>query len=172
MFAESATKLVRAYIHKIKIGPREFEKGFEDGDEPWRSDKAEIRYSPFDPVRTPGPGIAPILKPVPPFQPPVRRVGPTIDTFHALTALVQLRMTSKSGGEYIALAEIAGQAVPLRVGEQLDREGKYLPSDVVIVVEEISMNSVVFRSGNERIVIPFAGVRGTEERPFEIEVIK
>ena len=173
MFADTATKSVRSYITKIKVAPRAFEQEFEQGKEPWRSDKSEMRYSPFDPmmISQRGPYIS--LQPVPPFLPPIKHVKGPISELQALKALVRLRMTSKSGDEYIALAEIAGYPAHLKVGEEIDPEHKWLPSGMGIIVEEISMSSVVFRSGSERLRIAFAEAGGgTEEKPFKIEVTK
>lgn len=171
-FAETATKIVRAYIHKIKVAPRAFETEFEPGNEPWRSKKAEVRYSPFDPMLITHKGPAPEMQAVPPFLPPIEKVGPAIPGLNVLKNLVKLRMTSKSDGDYIALAEIAGIPVNLRVGDSLDPEHKFLPGGTDIVIEGISMDGVLFRSGNEHVLVAFAGAEGTEEKPFDIKITK
>jgi len=171
-FAETATRIVRSFIRKIKVEPRGFEAEFEPGKEPWVSKKAEVRYSPFDPTLTHKPSVAPELQAAPPFLPPIENVGPAIPELSVLKNLVKLKMTSKSDGDYIALAEIAGLPINLKVGDSLDPEHKFLPGGIDIVIEAISMDGVLFRSGNERVHVAFAGAEGTEEKPFKITVTK
>ena len=171
-FADSATKTVRAYIRKIKIGPNAYEQDFEQGVEPWRSEKSELRYSPFDPATTRAGAIDLTLRPVPPFLPPLGEKAGLEIGLDILQAVIQLKMTSKSGDQYIALVEIAGQPIRLKVGDVLDPNKTILPSGVDIVVDEISMSGILFRSGTQVTFVRFAGVSGTEETPFEITVIK
>ncbi len=171
LFAASASKVVRSYISKIKIRQRQEDLAFVPGKEPWMSDKAEIRYSPFDPELL-HQGPPPVeFKRQEPFLPPMgTAVGPNI--LDQIVPLINLKMTTKQGDEYVAMAEIAGQVVTLKVGSKLDPEHKFLPPEVDIEIAEISLNSILVRSGSDVRRIMFAGPISTEDKPFEIQVIR
>jgi hypothetical protein len=169
MFADSATKIVRSYITQIKIKPDMLDIAFEAGKEPWMSEKAEARYSPFDPELVAPQGIRVDMVRQQAFLPPLgpMKSGPSLEM---LRGLVKLKMTSKSGDEYFALAEIAGVPVQLTAGASLDPGHKVLPPDLDVRVDEISLDSVLFTSGADYLRVPFAGPLSTEERPFDIEI--
>ncbi len=168
MFADSATKFVRSYISKIKIRQRKEDLVFARGMEPWLSEKAELRYSPFDiQIFTPkAPEV--IVEQQPPFLPPTGGKKPGPELGH-LRSLINLKMTSKQGGEFVALVEVAGIPLVLEVGKELP-----IPAELgmVVIVDDISLNSILLRSGSDVLHIPFAGVISTEENPFQIEIVK
>jgi hypothetical protein len=172
IFAKEASRTVRAYIKKIKVGPRAYEQEFEEGKAPWAPRKPDVRYSPFDPVMTSQKQPSIGLKPVPPFIPPQGRssVGPA--PLDLMKALVNLRMTTKAGDQYIALVEIAGIPIDLKVGDVLQVPPGVFPDQEFpeIVVDGISMDGVEFRSGTQFVHVGFTEVGGTSEKPFTIEV--
>jgi len=171
IFAGSASKVVRNYISKIKIRQRQEDLVFEPGKEPWMSDKAEIRYSPFDPETHQQKALGFNFIQQAPYLPPMGTVVSKIN-LDQIIQLINLKMTTKQGDEYVAMAEIAGQAVRLVVGSKLDPEHKFLPPEIDIEIVEISLNSILVRSGSDVKRIPFAGPVSTEDKPFEIQVIK
>jgi hypothetical protein len=170
MFAESASKVVRNYIRKIKIGQRQEDLVFPPGTAPWLSDNAEIRYSPFDPELGPT-GAAPVIdvEQQLPFLPPQGGGVDTRGKLGDLLPLINLKMTTKQEGEFIALAEIAGFPVQLEVGKKIP-----LPEELgmEVFVEDISLNSVLLRSGSDHLIVPFAGGIDTKEIPFKIEIVR
>jgi hypothetical protein len=169
-FADSATGIVRSYITQINIQEDAIVKTFEPGTEPWLSKKSEIRYSPFDPVLIQPPMVDLNITQQPPFLPPLGPAKPGV-TIDALRPLIKLRMTSRTGDEWLALAEIAGMPVHLTVGEEIDPQHTILPQEYSVRVEAISIDSVLFVSGSESLRVPFAGpLSSTEEKPFEIEI--
>lgn len=169
-FAGSARKVVRNYISKIKIRQQKDDLVFAPGTEPWLSEKAELRYSPFDPqvFRPKTPEV--IVELQPPFLPPTGGggggKGPKLED---LRPLINLKMTTKQDGKFVALAEIAGIPVRLAIGDTIP-----LPAELglEVIVEDISLNSVFLRSGGDSLHIPFAGVKSTEKRPLEIVINK
>jgi hypothetical protein len=165
-FADTASKKVRTYIKKIKVSEDSINAIFEPGTEPWLSDNAELRYSPFDAELAPHDIPDFQIKLQPPFLPPLGPVVEKLD-IDILERVIFLRMITKQGGEFVAVAEIAGTSVELREGEQLLMPEQF--RDISVTVQDISLNSVEFTSGGDSLVV-YMGGAATSSEDFQISV--